>query len=284
MNRITSIGMALALACACGAAQANDGDNLLTNPGFETPDPVFSFVPLGWSDIPLDTPLWATSPTRTGSRSIGFNAINGFVGWSTNIFDENGDLYDPPYVFRGGDLIVSGYFNIPTGQELSSNPDGPPNDTVGIKLEFRRIPPNFSIYQAMEFTIPVSGTDGEWQYFEIVVPGSALGDFCGQPEGEPCDVDSPERPGSVTILPFRFAGAGANPQGTIYWDDLCVVQESDEVCAADQNGDGSFNNTDINLFVNNFLAQDAAADINGDGSWNNTDINLFVNLFLTQCM
>ena len=49
---------------------------------------------------------------------------------------------------------------------------------------------------------------------------------------------------------------------------------------ADLNADGSFNNTDINLFVNAFLAGDASADVNADGSLNNTDINLFVNAFL----
>ena len=54
-------------------------------------------------------------------------------------------------------------------------------------------------------------------------------------------------------------------------------------CVADQNADGNLNNTDINLFVGNFLAQDPAADVNADGNWNNTDINLFVSLFLAGC-
>ena len=50
--------------------------------------------------------------------------------------------------------------------------------------------------------------------------------------------------------------------------------------SADVTGDGSLNNTDINVFVNLFLAGAPAADLNGDGSLNNTDINLFVNLFI----
>ena len=52
---------------------------------------------------------------------------------------------------------------------------------------------------------------------------------------------------------------------------------------ADINADGLLNNTDINAFVNAFLASEPIADINTDGNFNNTDINAFVNAFLAGC-
>ena len=54
-------------------------------------------------------------------------------------------------------------------------------------------------------------------------------------------------------------------------------------CPSDITNDGVLNNSDINAFVNAFIAMDPAADFNADGSFNNTDINLFVNGFLDGC-
>ena len=65
-------------------------------------------------------------------------------------------------------------------------------------------------------------------------------------------------------------------------DDIALEFRGCEAAGptADLNGDGNYNNTDINLFVQAFLAGDPAADLNSDGNYNNTDINLFVQLFL----
>ena len=64
--------------------------------------------------------------------------------------------------------------------------------------------------------------------------------------------------------------------------DFILPLAPDE-CAADITGDGNLNNSDINAFVNAFLAMDPAADLNADGNFNNTDINAFVNAFLAGC-
>ena len=59
---------------------------------------------------------------------------------------------------------------------------------------------------------------------------------------------------------------------------------ADTACSpADINADGNLNTTDINAFVNAFLAADPVADLNGDGNFNTTDINLFVSTFLAGC-
>ena len=62
-----------------------------------------------------------------------------------------------------------------------------------------------------------------------------------------------------------------------------IVAAVQDECPADLSEDGYLNNTDINYFVNAFIANDPAADFNNDGNWNNTDINLFVSAFLAGC-
>ena len=83
---------------------------------------------------------------------------------------------------------------------------------------------------------------------------------------------------------YAITSGGVNCLYNIPFLQLGIdLYTASEACPADQNGDGAFNNTDINLFVTNFISQDPAADINGDGNWNNTDINLFVTLFISNC-
>jgi hypothetical protein len=286
--------------------------NSLTNPGFEDPDPVFSSDPEGWNPITgggfaLE---WTDigdpgAQVRTGNKSIKLGAPDfssgAFIGWSTNIFDQGGMLYDPPYVYQGGDLYVSGYYNIPTGSELGPI-GGSPNDLVGIKLELRRVPPNFSIYEAFEFPFSDVATDGSWVRFDIVLTEAMVGDF-------------PEKPGSVTILPFRFDGEG-DAIGTIYLDDLCVNQGS-PACPEDPGcgiadvtttgagagdpgfgvPDGEVTGADIQYFVNFWVAGDVSvADVTTtgagagdpgfgvpDGQVTGADIQYFVNFWVLGC-
>ena len=54
-------------------------------------------------------------------------------------------------------------------------------------------------------------------------------------------------------------------------------------CQADFNSDGVLNNTDINIYINAFLAGNPAADFNADGIFNNQDVNLYVNAFIAGC-
>ncbi len=309
----TLTGLA-AIAAGLAFAQPALAQNSLTNPGFEDPDPFFPTDPEGWGQIPFaDSRVqWvdigdAGAQVRTGNKSIMVDAAATavtFLGWTTNIFDGGGVLYDPVYVHQGGDLYVSGYYNIPTGSELGPV-GGSPNDVVGIKLELRRVPPDFSIYHAWEFPFTDVGTDGAWVRFDIVLTDAmvaAIGDF-------------PPYAESVTILPFRWDIDG-DSQGTIFFDDLCVNQggpacpESVACSAADLTTqgagtgdpgfgvpDGLITGADLQYYVNFWVAGDLAiADLTTqgagigdpgfgvpDGLITGADIQFYVNLWVLGC-
>jgi hypothetical protein len=266
---MTTGGVALAMLLAA-QAHAQCAGNLLTNPSFEMEEPDDPFSPMGWKDIPFTALEWAFGTARTGDFSIGIGSSypGAFGGWSTDKFDSNGFLYNPAYVHQGGDLTVSGYFMIPTGQELAPGGTGAPLDVVGVKLELRRA--NFSIYQAFEFPITLSGTQGEWVPFEFVLDDASVTN------------DFPPFAVAVTILPFRF-DLGNGQQGTIYFDDLCVLQ-GEETCLADLTGDGEVDSGDLALFITAFLAGDAnVADLTDDGQVDSGDLALFIQLFLAGC-
>ena len=269
------------IAGLAATAFANDG-NLIFNPGFEEAAPVGG-LPLGWGSFNVSPADYVTAGdpgafVRSGTRAIRIPPATGevtrFQGWTTNIFRPDGsDLFDPDYEYLGGDVTVSGYYLVPEGETLE-------NDLVALKLEFRREPPNFSIYTSFEFPVDASATDGEWRYFEVTVTDEdmlAVGDF-------------PPYATSVTILPLRFFGGQfgiePSPQGTIYWDDLCYVQgDVDPGCNAADLAEpfGVLDLQDINAFVAAFTSQDPAGDLNDDGIFDLNDITDFVNAFTGGC-
>lgn len=267
------------LALAAGSAIAADG-NLIYNPGFE--ETGFGGAPQGWSGFNTSASDYVdvNSPgafVRTGSKSIRLrpatNAMTRFQGWTTNIFRPDGsDLFDPDYEYLGGDVTVSGYYLVPEGETLA-------NDLVALKLEFRREPPNFSIYTSFEFPVDATETDGMWRYFEVTVTDEqmlAVGDF-------------PPYATSMTILPLRFFGgdfASEAPTGTIYWDDLCYVQgDLPSGCnAADLSEPFDvLDLSDITAFVAAFLDLQPEADIDENGVFDLTDITQFVAAFTGGC-
>ncbi|MEM1331526.1 MAG: GC-type dockerin domain-anchored protein [Planctomycetota bacterium] len=299
----TAITLAAAgLLIPASFAAGNDAENRLTNPSFEDADPFLPFLPDGWGDIPQDVPVWSDEFARTGVRSLEIPAptFTSFIGWTTNIFDSGGNLFDPLYEYEGGDYVVSGYYMIPGDDPLAPSTETAPYDIVGVKVELRRVPPNFSIYQAFEYTIgDVTTTNGEWVYFEAVLtPDEVSPDF-------------PPFPGSATIVPFRFrVGGTPTPQGTIYWDDLCVIQRStDPTCVADVTTsgtnpgntgfgvpDGNVDVSDLTFFVEIWLGGDVAADVTTsgtnpgdagfgvpDGNVDVTDLTFFVESWITGC-
>lgn len=72
--------------------------------------------------------------------------------------------------------------------------------------------------------------------------------------------------------------------GTLYFGlPNGSLSEPVALCLPDLNEDDVLNNSDINIFVNAFLAMDPYADVNGDGFWNNSDVNIFVTAFLAGC-
>ena len=280
MTRLYRTAALAVLAGFAIPALANDG-NLIFNPGFEEAAPVGG-NPLGWGDFNLSTADYVTAGdpgafVRTGQRAVRLPPATGdatrFQGWTTNIFRPDGsDLFDPDYEYLGGDVTVSGYYLVPEGETLA-------NDLVAPKLEFRREPPNFSIYTSFEFPVDASETNGEWRYFEVVVTDedmAAVGDF-------------PPYATSVTILPLRFFGgdfATEAPTGTIYWDDLCYVQgDVSPGCNAADLAEpyDILDLSDITAFVGAFTTQDPAGDLNGDGIYDLSDITAFVDAFLAGC-
>lgn len=278
-ERLKSVVAALGLAAVVGLAQA--GDNRIYNPGFEEENPGLPGVPLGWGAISAPAPEWVGVPfVHTGEHAIKLPAStspsNRFLGWTTNLFLPDGsDLYDPDYTWLGGTVTVSGYFMIPEGEELAND------SIVGIKLEFRREPPNFSVHTAFEFAVPTNATNGQWQYFEAQVTDAMM---------QPFDIYPPYAT-SVSVLPFRFYGGdygvGTNPQGTIYWDDLSLTQgdEPGPCNPADlAEPYGVLNFFDVQRFLASFAAQNPEADLAPPtGDFNFFDVSTFLNYFSGGC-
>ena len=310
MNRTVLVSIT-ALLTTGGVALAQCPGNTLYNDGFEIEEPVFGGAPEGWGTFPTSgggVALWVDAgdpgaQVRTGSKSIMLgnpDAISGsFIGFTTNVFDQFGVLYDPPYAYQAGlDLHVSGYFNIPDGEELAPGGVGAPlGELNGIKLELRRVPPDFSIYEYYEFNLPVSTTHGQWEYFEITITDAMVPDF-------------PPYPESVTILPCRWDPLNV-AMGTIYWDDLCVYQSSGSLACSIADvtttgagsgdpgygvPDGAITGADIQYYVNLYVAADLAADVTTtgagsgdpgygvpDGSVTAADIQYYVNFWVAGC-
>lgn len=279
-NRLVpAIGM---FALLCGMTQANDGNDLLTNPSFEDQNPAFPTLPIGWNGFNVNAGDYVDindpgAHVRTGDRSIRLRPATGepsrFQGWSTNLFRPDGsDLYDPDYTYLGGDVTVSGYYLVPAGEELMDT-------VVGVKLEFRREPPNFSIWAAFEFGFPSATTGGQWMPFSFVVTDQMIADVG----------DFPPDPTSVSVLPFRFFGgefgAGTSPTGTVFIDDLCLVQGSSGGCNDADLAEpfGELNFFDVSAFLSAFNAQDASADLDNNNSWDFFDISAFLSAFSAGC-
>lgn len=247
----------IAIAAFAAAAPALAQPNILYNGGFETANPANPGQPDGWA--PFNTAVYQTSgPAHTGAASIELASGNNFVAFTTNTFNPTTlQLYDPPIVFRGGAVTARGWYMIPAASPLEGA-------NAGLKFEFRRVPPNFSIYQAFE-NLSISGhTNGQWVQFTMKFN-------CQQFETHP------EPPASVSVLPMRFGGLSGGT-GTIFWDDLTLVQ-----CRADYNCDDALTIADFAAFQASFVAAEPKADMNGDGNLTIADFGAFQSAFVAGC-
>ncbi len=252
MRTSVAIGL-LAAAPSLTLAQPN----LLYNGGFETANPANPSVPDGWA--PFNTALYQPAgPAHSGLASIELASGNNFVAFTTNTFNPTTlQLYDPKIVFQGGAVTARGWYMIPASSPLEGA-------NAGLKFEFRRVPPNFSIYQAYEVLSINGHTNGQWVQFTLKFN-------CQQFEIHP------EPPASVSVLPLRFGG-GTGGTGTIYWDDLTVVQ-----CRADFNCSDTLTIADFGAFQASFAAGEMKADMNGDGNLTIADFGAFQGAFAAGC-
>jgi len=276
---------ACGLAAMLAAPAAADDGNLIFNAGFEEVGMSDPSLPQGWRGFSLNSSDYVDindpgAHVRTGSKSMRLrpseSVSSNFRGFDTNVFLPDGsDLYDPDYVYLGGDVQISGWYLVPEG-ETDAN-----DAIVGIKLEFRREPPNFSIYTAFEFSVDQMSTGGEWVQFQATVTDEmmeAVGDF-------------PPYPTSVSILPLRFFGGdyGSDPlpEGTIYWDDLCYFQGELPGGCNDADIAEPFDVldlSDVTAFAQAFVAQEDIADIAEPfGVWDLSDVTAFVDAFIAGC-
>lgn len=291
---------------AAGSAAADAQQNRLTNAGFESGDPFFPDFPLGWLELPVLGPRWRElgddpfNPplVRSGTHSVELPTLNGhrFGGWTTNTFDQFGQLFDPAFEYGGGTVVFRGWYAIPANDPLV-------NVQAGVKLEFRRTPPNFSIYLAFEDLSITGHTNGEWRQFELTVSQADF-DFFHDLWGGPW----PPFPTSVSVLPIRFLPEpfDVNDQsGTIYWDDLELVQlppcpvdmtsTSDPMDAGYGVPDGMIDIQDFFFFLDLLVAGDGRADLSGstdptapdygvpDGNTDASDFFFFLDLFVEGC-
>eukprot|EP01026_Neomeris_dumetosa_P083764 TRINITY_DN975_c0_g1_i4.p1 TRINITY_DN975_c0_g1~~TRINITY_DN975_c0_g1_i4.p1 ORF type:complete len:313 (-),score=32.48 TRINITY_DN975_c0_g1_i4:233-1171(-) len=265
----------------------------LTNGSFEEEDPLFPGLPEGWEFLPWDGPQWRHvddgALVRTGDFSIELPTVPGhaFVGCTTDLPDGQGGFYNPDYTYGGGPLIVSGWYAIPEEEPLV-------NAKASLKLEFRR--ENWSIYQSFERLEIEGHTNGEWFYQEIVITKEEL-DADGGPWPPP--------PIGVSILPIRFGPNTNDQSGTIFWDDLRVVQLP--LCGADMTGtmdpgspeygvpDGNVDADDFFFYMDLFQSGDPMADLTGsqnpmdelygvcDGTIDANDFFFYLTLFDGGC-
>lgn len=243
------------IAVGAAAPMALGQPDVLYNGGFEVPNGGIPSGVDGWGHFNTAT-YRPTGPAHSGSASVELPSGADFAGYTTNIFNPTTlQLYDPPAIYQGGAVTLSGWYMIPAGQPLMGA-------NAGLKLEFRRTPPNFSVYQAFEQLTINGTTNDQWVPYQLKVN-------CGQFNA----VD----PGStVSVLPIRAGAVTAT--GTVFWDDLKLVQ-----CRADYNCDDLLTVADFGAYQTGFVLGQSKADMNGDGVLTVADFGAFQTAFAVGC-
>jgi hypothetical protein len=262
MNTSTTI-VAVLVMTAGAAAQPN----LVFNGDFETPDSTGT-QPQGWA--PFNSARYRTVGdglgeilVRSGTHSVELaSGTFTFVGYTTDVFNPSTlHYYNPPYVYQGGQVTVTGYYAIPADQPLVGT-------MAGMKLEFRR--DNSSIYQAFE-TLSISGhTNGQWVPFVMTVYSAQI------------NPSFPPFATSVSVLPERFGDVSST--GTIFWDDISFVQcnaNCDESTVAP-----ALNVADFTCFLQRFAAGDPYANCDRSTTppvLNVADFTCFLQAYAAGC-
>ena len=289
--KITQLAAFGILATLCGQALAQT-PLPITNGSFENDDPIFGGL-LGYNQLSpsevreLNDGGSPTAVTRTGNRSMGFPApgLNQFLGVTTdtiNIYIPTRPFYDPEFNWYGGNIRVKVWYNIPTGQDVTSG-------FGNIKVNVKQFNQDYATKE--EFSLQGS-TNGQWQLAEFVWNKKDIknevwflategcgGTGCFVPNGTP-PYGLPPYPARMKITLGRWGGENAGGPGTgyIFNDDVEVTQ--DPSCPADFNGDGFVDDSDFVDFAgsyNNLI--DFRCDLDGDGLTDDTDFVMFASAY-----
>ncbi|MEK6701605.1 MAG: hypothetical protein AABZ53_05030 [Planctomycetota bacterium] len=300
--RVTTLS--LTIAALAGAAAHAQTPGPLTNAGFETLNQFSgSGEPLGWHN--LSNPTHAKRRTngdglfpevlaRTGVACIeidtpGNGDFRGFTTDTVNFTSPGFPYYDPQYDWNGGDILVTGWYMIPTDSPIVG-------DYAAIKLNVKL---NNQDYDTLDtfFNGPrIQGTtNGEWVQYSVrwtqesihtgVNYNDTFGcDGTGEPGSGCFPGGLPPYPNHCKITIGRFGFDAPASSGVIYWDDMTYAQVPPEGCPADFDGDGTVDFFDYDAFVVCFEDPDCTnADFDGDGTVDFFDYDAFVVAFETPC-
>jgi hypothetical protein len=267
--------------------------NCASNPSFETVDQFSSQRdPVGWHNLsnPLESKrrtigdgLTPTAVARTGTASIsiatpGHSEFRGFTSDWRNFTATGFPFYDPQFDYAGGDIVVSGWYYIPTTSPITG-------DMCFIKLNVKRGNQDYATFDPAGRNIPsllIQGhTNNQWRYYELRWTRADIETELqfNMNEGY---FDMPPYPDHVKITIGRFGFGNVASSGVIFWDDMSMVQEAPVAacgCAADYNADGGVDGADIEAFFSDWQASVGCSDVNQDGGVDGSDIEAFFQLW-----
>lgn len=214
-------------------------DDQAPNGSFETPDPMDSTIPEGWTRINNPEGAYETGgvdgapAARTGTRLLSASGApdGGFNSWNLT----TGDPDDHIPMNSENDIRFEFFYNIPE--------QTPAFDTnlFAAKLEFLTLNPDGTLGNIVDGTGDIiiasdlSPTSG-WQPFGITIPGADI-----DPLSTVC-----------RILFFTFDGGGDVGTGKAYFDDVYWAQAGVPSALVDRDGNGMTDIDDVLDFLNDF--------------------------------
>jgi hypothetical protein len=259
-----------------------------------------------------DTLPGSPPPVRTGFRSVevGTEGNGGFRGFSTdtlNYFMPMGDPFNPWFPYydvaidpNGPDIEVTVWYFIPANAPLNQpnpplGPDAPrerPLLKANVKLALPNGRPSFQDATTHEVFAPVDAPLGQWNQLRLVISMSEARQMAQEgwnnclcfPSGNPALENPPYRSLHRLKVTFgRFVGDGTPTSGTVFFDDLQVIQgglgpqpcNPADIAQTDASPgpDGCVDNGDFGLFIASFFSASCpACGQPGAGVCNEADI------------
>ncbi|MBS0197640.1 MAG: hypothetical protein JSR77_12875 [Planctomycetes bacterium] len=295
-NRVFAAAGLLVTAAAFGQTTCppSTPGNCLTNPSFEEIDMFTSSLdPVGWHNLSnpneskrrqIGDGLQPPAVARTGIASVmiktpGFSEFRGMTTDWLN-FDQNPIVYyDPVFDWFGGDVVVSGWYYIPTSDPITG-------DMAFMKLNVKRRAQDYATFDAASEgpdSLRIQGhTNNQWRYYELRWPMADIQAevMFNYDQGY---FNLPPYPDHLKIVLSRFGFGNVPSTGTIFWDDIQFHQEPlgpvCSACAADYNQDGGVDGADVASFFQDWEASGSCADVNLDGGIDGGDVESFFSVW-----